>query len=149
MKKIFFFTLTLFGLSTACFSQTYIRTVASKPQQAPPAISGTVNAGDAVEIIMDWLNLYAAINCSNKLGESIKPLISKVQEKFKDKLKGKTAEFLVIIDAQNCKALGIVEKTQTIRIKDGQCSVDDIKLEAPALVYNPETTGFFSINIRF
>lgn len=149
MKKLFAVTVFLTILSNVSVSQPYIRTVVSKPQQTPPSLSGGANAGDAVEIIMDWLNLYATLKCSNKLGESLKPLITKTQQKYKSTLKGKNAEFLVITDAKNCKALEIVQKTQVIRVKDGQCSVNDIKLEAPALIYDPATTGFFNLKIQF
>lgn len=115
-----------------------------------PTVRAVGNAGDAVEIIMNWLGSYATIQCNNKLQPTLKRNLVSTINKFKDSIPvGATVEFLVLTNKFKCEIIGMVKKTQTVRIKNGKCSIKDLELTQPAIIYDPVTTGFFSLTIKF
>lgn len=105
---------------------------------------------EAVNLIVDALNQWAAIKCSHTIDASLGAKWQETKTKYIGVIApGSTVEFLVLVNRFTCKVIGMVHKTQTVRVKDNVCSIDDIKLESPDLIYDPDQTGFFSIKIKF
>ena len=99
---------------------------------------------------MDAFNQWTAIKCSQTIDASLGAKWQETKVKYIGVIPaGSTVEFLVLVDKFKCNVIGMVHKTQVVRVKDNVCSVDDIKLESPGLIYDPDQTGFFSIKIKF
>jgi hypothetical protein len=131
--------------------EKYIMTVTTKtykPVTITPSVKGGV--ADGVQLILDFLHDYAALKCLDKLNKSLEVQIAKAYEKYKAKFpKGTAPSFLVITNKYNCTALNIIPQPQTVRIEEGKCSINDIQVPETPIIYDPETTGFFVINIKF
>lgn len=150
MKKISLFISAFLLMLTFSVRAQTIESVVSNHGAPIPSFGSGANAGDAVDIIMYYLNSYASLKCSNTLGDSLKPKIAELGKKYAGVIPpGKSADFLVLTDKFACKVVAVVQKTQEINILNNACSVDDIKLVQPNLVYNPDTTGFFTITVKF
>jgi hypothetical protein len=148
MKKLFFSFFIILLVVQSAKSQT-IKTVVSdkfNPQPVQPGVGGL----DAANLIVDAINKIGVLVCSNTLNKSLGAKIEETRNKYKDKYpKGVPVEFMCLTDKFKCEVIAIIVKTQIIRIKNNVCSVDDIKVENPGLLYNPDTTGFFNIKIIF
>jgi len=104
----------------------------------------------AANLIVAEFNKWAAIKCSQTINASLANKWKETKDKFIGKVPpSSVVEFLVLVDKFNCNVIGMVQKTQTIRVRDDVCSVNDIKLESPDLLFDPSSTGFFSIKIQF
>ena len=115
-----------------------------------PTVRSVGDPGDAVDIIVTWLGSYAAIECNKKLRPTLKQNLASAINKLSDTIPvGATVEFLVLTDKFKCEVIEIVPKTQTVRIQNGRCNIKDLQLTEPPTIYNPATTGFFSINVKF
>jgi hypothetical protein len=105
---------------------------------------------EAANLILDAFNQWAAIKCSHTIDASLTSKWDETKLKYIGIIPaGSTVEFLVLVNKFTCNVIGMVHKTQIIRVRDNACSVNDIKLESPDLIYDPDQTGFFSIKIKF
>lgn len=143
------FTFASLQAQTKEQQSSFIQSVVSN-SYVPPVTSINNSVPEAVNLILSEFNNWAAIKCSHSIDESLGSTWAKTKINFIGKIpSGSTVEFLVLINKFNCNVIGMVQKTQIVRVHDNVCSVDDIKLEQPDLIYNPDETGFFSIKIKF
>ncbi|UAY53246.1 hypothetical protein [Ferruginibacter albus] len=127
----------------------YIESVVSS-KYVPPVTDINNSPMEAANLILDALNQWAAIKCSHDIDASLSVKWNETKVKYIGSIPaGSTVEFLVLVDKFTCNVIGMVHKTQVVRVKENACSVNDIKLESPDLMYNPDQTGFFSIKMRF
>ena len=128
--------------------QEYVKSITTK-RYVRPKISSTASLADGVNIVLDALKAYSELKCLDKINESLELKLPEAQEKYKGKIpEGKSIKLMVLVNKSTCKVINIIHATQTIRIRDGQCSVDDIKLEAPDLLID-SNIGYFVILMKF
>lgn len=147
-KKLFLFVLCS-GFFHLCTAQT-IRSIPST-KYTPTVIAPSVSAIDAANIILDLVKQYAELKCTETLNKTLSSKIDSTRKIYASKFPKKSVEFLVLADQLNCQVLQIVLTKQTISAKPNKnvCSVDDIRTENPAYIFNPKTTGFFLIKLQF
>jgi hypothetical protein len=147
MKRSLFILFFLLVKQIA-FCQTIEGVVSEKFN--PPNVTPNASGLDAANLIAEEFNKLGAFKCSKTLNTTLGVKIDDARNKFKDSLpKGIPIAFLCLVNKFDCKMIAIVLQTQTIRIKNNVCSVNDIKVESPDLIFDPLTTGFFSIKIVF
>ncbi|TDH18065.1 hypothetical protein EXU57_24400 [Segetibacter sp. 3557_3] len=126
-----------------------IESVVSRSFQ-PFVIPSSAASLQAANIIVSEFNKYGALRCSNILTSTLEKRISEVRITHIPVVKkGAVAEFLVLVNKFSCEVIGMVHKTQVVRVKNNKCSINDIKLESPDLIYDPTKTGFFSVKLQF
>lgn len=116
----------------------------------PPVVTSTATRADAIRVILDEFNRWAAIQCSNRINESLGKKWEDTKTRYAGKFPaGSSVLFLVLVDKPNCNVVGMVPESQTVRVKENVCSVNDIKVDRPDLIYDPTTTGFFTVKVKF
>lgn len=116
----------------------------------PPIVNFSAAGVDAVMAIVGEFNKWAAISCSKKIDVSLGKKWDEDKIKYVGKFPaGSKVLFLVLVDKFTCEVMGMLPESQIVRIKDNVCSVGDIKVDRPDLIYNPDNTGFFTVKIKF
>lgn len=127
----------------------HIEMVVSK-NYLPPIVNFSSPGVNAAMAIVDEFNKWAAISCSKKIDASLGKKWDESKVKYVGQFPaGSKVLFLVLVDKFTCEVIGMLPETQIVRIKDNVCSVGDIKVDRPDLIYNPVNTGFFTVKIKY
>jgi hypothetical protein len=116
----------------------------------PPIVNFSAAGVDAAMAIVAEFNKWAAISCSKKIDASLGKKWDEDKTKYVGKFPaGSKVLFLVLVDKFNCEVIGMLPESQIVRVKENVCSVSDIKVDRPDMIYNPDNTGFFTVKVRF
>lgn len=147
--KLFLITFSFSLLSLSVVSQKTIESVVSSSFNPAP-ITPEYSSLDAANLIVDAINAVGIIVCSKTMNTTLGNKIDDARNKYKDSLpKGVPIVFLGFIDKVSCQVIAIVPQGQIIRVKNNTCSVNDVNIAYPDLIYTPDQTGMFSIKITF
>ncbi|MCW3109926.1 MAG: hypothetical protein JWQ09_4432 [Segetibacter sp.] len=128
---------------------TYIETVVSR-NYIPPLVDISSPGLNAASLIVGEFNKWAAIKCSQKIDATLASKWDESKTKYIGAFPHNSKVlFLILVDKFQCNVIGMLPESQIVRVKDNVCSINDIKVDRPDLIYDPVTTGFFTVKVKF
>lgn len=147
MKKVLMILSIWYGGLSQVDAQSYIQSVTTKTYSTPK-VSSTGSPADAVLMILDALNFASKLNCANQMKSSLQIELVKARNQYNQEIpSGKTIELLALVNTTTCEIYALIPTTQTIHIQEGSCSIHDIQLTQPDLLFDATTTGFFTLKM--
>lgn len=130
-------------------AQNYIQAINANMPSTSPTFSSKGNAVSGAKLILDALGGLAQIKCQGKLENSLKERLEEAKRKYSDtKFKGKTIKLMALVNNSSCQVYGYVQMDQIIRVKENTCSIDDIHLVQPGIIFDPYITSFFVFQLK-
>ena len=150
MPTLKFILLSLIICATTSLSaQNFIQSISAKPPLKHPVVSSKGNIASGAKLILDALGGLAQISCQGKLQESLELKLKEAKNNYSsDQYKGKSIKLLALVNNSTCKVYSLVQMDQIIRVQNNTCSVDDIHLVKPDIIFDHHITSFFVVQLK-